>query len=96
MISDHHNGPLLGHPGRDKTIELIQQRYQFPNMRRAVEDYIQQYFKTKTRTRKGPKKMISNHHNGPLLGHPGRDKTIELIQQRYQFLNIRKAVEDYI
>ena len=40
--------------------------------------------------------MISNHHNGPLLGHPGRDKTIELIQQRYQFLNMRKAVKDYI
>ena len=42
MISDHHNGPLLGHPGRDKTIELIQQRYQFPNMRKALEDYIRQ------------------------------------------------------
>ena len=40
--------------------------------------------------------MISNHHDGPLLGHPERDKTIELIQQRYQFLNMRKAVEDYI
>ena len=42
VISDYHNGPLLGHPGRDKTIELIQQRYQFPNMRKAVEDYIRQ------------------------------------------------------
>ena len=42
MISNHHNGPLLEHPGRDKTIELIQQRYQFPNMRKAVENYIRQ------------------------------------------------------
>ena len=33
---------LLGHPGRDKMIELIQQRYQFLNMRKAVEDYFQQ------------------------------------------------------
>ena len=40
VINDHHDGPLLGHPGRDKTIELIQRRYQFPNMRKAVEDYI--------------------------------------------------------
>ena len=40
--------------------------------------------------------MISNHHNGPLLEHPERNKTIELIQQEYQFLNMRKAVEDYI
>ena len=45
---------------------------------------------------KDQRKMISNHHNGPILGHPGCDKTIELIQQRYQFLNMRKAVENYI
>ena len=45
---------------------------------------------------KDQKKVISDHHNEPLLEHPGRDKTIELIQQRYQFLNMRKAVEDYI
>ena len=45
---------------------------------------------------KDQRKVISNHHNGPLLEHPGRDKMIELIQQRYQFLNMRKAVEDYI
>ena len=42
------------------------------------------------------RKVISDHHDGPLLGHPGRDKMIELIQQRYQFLNMRKAVDDYI
>ena len=46
--------------------------------------------------KKNQKKLISNHHDGPLLGHPGRDKTIELIQRRYQFLNMRKAVKDYI
>ena len=46
--------------------------------------------------KKNQRKVISDHHNGPLLGYPGRDKTIELTQQRYQFLNIRKAVKDYI
>ena len=45
---------------------------------------------------KDQRKVVSDHHNGPLPGHPGHDKTIELIQQRYQFLNMRKAVEDYI
>ena len=45
---------------------------------------------------KNQRKVISDHHNGPLLGHPGRDKTIELIQRRYQFFNMRKAMEDYI
>ena len=28
---------------------------------------------------KDQRKVISNHHDRPLLGHPGRDKTIELI-----------------
>ena len=28
---------------------------------------------------KDQRKVISNHYNGPLLGHPGHDKTIELI-----------------
>ena len=45
---------------------------------------------------KDQRKVISDHHDGPLLEHPGRDKTIELIQQRYQFLNMKKAVEKYI
>ena len=45
---------------------------------------------------KDQRKVISNHHDELLLGPPGRDKTIELIQQRYQFHNMRKAVEDYI
>ena len=45
---------------------------------------------------KDQRKVISDHHDRPLLGHPGHDKTIELIQQRYQFLNMRKAVENYI
>ena len=45
---------------------------------------------------KDQRKVISDHHNGPLLGHPGRDKMIELIQRRYQFFNMRRAVEDYI
>ena len=40
VISEHHNGPLLKHPGQDKTIELIQQKYTFPKMRKAVEEYI--------------------------------------------------------
>ena len=41
VISKYHNGPLLGHPGQDKTIELIQRKYTFPKMRETVEEYIQ-------------------------------------------------------
>ena len=43
MISKHYDGSLIGHCGHNKTIELIQQNYQFPNMRKAVEEYIKQY-----------------------------------------------------
>ena len=52
--------------------------------------------KQRHKPEKDKRKVISNQHNGLLLGHPGCDKTIELIQQRYQFLNMRKAVKDYI
>ena len=38
VISEHHNELLLGHPGREKTIELIQQKYTIPKMREAVEE----------------------------------------------------------
>ena len=41
-------------------------------------------------------KVISKHHNRSLLGHPGQGKKIELIQQNYRFLNIRRIVEEYI
>ena len=40
VINKHYNRPLLGHPGQDKTIELIQRKYAFPKMRKAVEEYI--------------------------------------------------------
>ena len=40
MTSEHHNRPLLRHPRQDKTIELIQQKYTFPKMKEAMEEYI--------------------------------------------------------
>ena len=45
---------------------------------------------------KGQKKVISEHHNEFLLGHPEQDKTIELIQWKYSFPKMREAVEKYI
>ena len=40
VISEHYNRPLLGHREQDKTIELIQQKYTFPMIKKAVEKYI--------------------------------------------------------
>ena len=39
-IKEHHNRPLQGHPGVAKTIQLLRQHCQFPNIRRHVEAYI--------------------------------------------------------
>ena len=39
-IKEHHDGPLIGHPGVSKTLQLLRQHCQFPNMRQRVEDHI--------------------------------------------------------
>ena len=39
-IREHHDGPLQGHPGVSKTLQLLRQHCQFPNMRQHVETYI--------------------------------------------------------
>ncbi len=40
LISRHHDDPLAGHFGIDKTRELIAQKYYWPTLRRDVEAYI--------------------------------------------------------
>ena len=42
MISKHYNRSLLEVAKHDKTIKIIQRSYQFPNMRKAVVEYIKQ------------------------------------------------------
>ncbi len=42
VIRDHHDDPLLGHPGVSKTLELIQRVYAAPNLRASVEQYIRE------------------------------------------------------
>jgi hypothetical protein len=40
IIKQHHNNPMHGHMGTEKTAELISRNYYFPNMRRKVQSYI--------------------------------------------------------
>ena len=40
LISRHHNDPLAGHFGIEKTRELIAQKYYWPTLRCDVEDYV--------------------------------------------------------
>ena len=40
IIQKHHNSPVAGHPGYEKTIELLQRNYWWPGMATLVKDYI--------------------------------------------------------
>ena len=75
VINKHHNKPLLGHPGRDKTIEQIQRKYTFPKMRETVEKYIW--------------KCTTCAKNKPARHKPyGEQQQIEALQQAWQEITI--------
>jgi Reverse transcriptase (RNA-dependent DNA polymerase)/RNase H-like domain found in reverse transcriptase/Integrase zinc binding domain/Chromo (CHRromatin Organisation MOdifier) domain/Aspartyl protease len=40
VIQEHHDLPLIGHPGVARTCELITRNFWFPRMQRSVENYI--------------------------------------------------------
>ena len=39
-IALHHDGPALGHPGRNNTLELIQRQFWWPTIRQDVNNYV--------------------------------------------------------
>ena len=40
IIQKHHDSPVAGHPGYEKTIELLQHNYWWPGMATLVKDYV--------------------------------------------------------
>ena len=40
LISQHHNDPLVGHFGIDKTRELVARKYYWPSLRKNVKSYV--------------------------------------------------------
>src|SRR6266702_1020145 len=40
FIQAHHNAPVYGHPGVNKTYQLTGRRYWWPNMQQDVRDYV--------------------------------------------------------
>ena len=40
IVCLHHNTPILGHPGTEKTLELMQRSYTWPGMPTLVKDYV--------------------------------------------------------
>ena len=42
LISRHHDNPLAGHFGIEKTRELIARKYYWQTLRRNIEDYVRE------------------------------------------------------
>ncbi|KAM0712543.1 hypothetical protein Q7P37_011640 [Cladosporium fusiforme] len=40
LLTAWHDGPVLGHPGTAKMLELLKKAYYFPKMRNAIEEYV--------------------------------------------------------
>ncbi|KAH0604494.1 uncharacterized protein H6S33_006871, partial [Morchella sextelata] len=40
LLKEHHDKPSAGHPGRAKTLELLNREYYWPQMRKYVDQYI--------------------------------------------------------
>ena len=40
VISTHHDTPIVGHPGQDKTLELVLRNYWWPNVGADVQHYV--------------------------------------------------------
>src|ERR1700727_85847 len=40
IIQENHDAPLAGHPGEDKTIELVQQHFWWPSLKKDVREYV--------------------------------------------------------
>ena len=63
LIHAHHDSPVYGHPGINKTNQLLSRRYWWPNMRRDVMEYMKgcadcQRNKINTRPTKAPLQPI--------------------------------------
>jgi len=67
FIRTHHNAPVYGHPGINKTYQLTSRRYWWPNMQQDVRDYVRgcaecQWNKINTRPTKAPLSPIFPTH----------------------------------
>src|SRR6266702_1790516 len=67
FIRAHHDPPVYGHPGINKTYQLTSHRYWWPNMQQEVKDYVRgcaecQWNKINTRPTKAPLSPIFPTH----------------------------------
>jgi hypothetical protein len=43
ILKLHYDTPIAGHPGREKTLELIQRSYTWPGISTFVKEYANRY-----------------------------------------------------
>src|SRR6266702_1138310 len=72
FIRAHHDPPVYGHPGINKTYQLTSHRYWWPNMQQEVKDYVRgcaecQWNKINTRPTKAPLSPIFPTHEAMLF-----------------------------
>lgn len=39
-LKEHHDAPVIGHPGQAKTLEMVRRNYWWPSMRKDVQEYV--------------------------------------------------------
>ncbi|KAI0991735.1 hypothetical protein K3495_g16452, partial [Podosphaera aphanis] len=44
ILKNYHDAPSVGHPGREKTFELVSRDYYWPRMRNYIAQYVRNYW----------------------------------------------------
>ena len=44
VLQENHDSPCAGHPGQDKTVQLVRRTFWWPHLHRDVHKYVQQCF----------------------------------------------------
>ena len=44
VLQENHDSPCAGHPGQDKTVQLVRRTFWWPHLHRDIHKYVQQCF----------------------------------------------------
>ena len=78
IITLHHDSPVVGHPGKWKTLELISRNYWWPGMTRTVGSYVQSC--TRCQQTKGERQLPQGKlQPNEIPSAPWEDISIDLI-----------------
>ncbi len=78
VISEHHDNPLSGHPGCDKTFELISRNYWWPGMHQNIAEYVRTCLPCQ-RTKTFPTKPFGLLQPNPVPSQPWTHISVDMI-----------------